>query len=507
MDEKAFGLSHFTVSKDPDNETVYTNYDENGYLVMTDETELIKCLPDLEWRKQKKNYAPFVEVEIEKVYRNKRKLFDLDSPRYKDMRRDNNGDIEYALNLHKRIIEYIEKADVPAVIDKVLIEVREDLRYNDSHIFSIEGAMSPTVFPTPDVFNQYIEMIHDLAVKLDDPNFSPDEINDAKKAMDALLAKKEFTIHRNHEKILGLALCAKNILVTQRPPRKNSYRNTRPMVVMFDYDHIIYPVGFHESSEHIGNMLAGSASLSKIVSSVILSNIKNLENSIEYNTGCTVSYTCILNYKEWVADFFRYWKERIAYTNNPDLFQSKQILDIIPMRIIALYKNHETYDRVRLKKLIKNKMIPDLVRERIDTNTAIGAIIVDNLYSGVYTMEKIRITSFREDIAPQIWDYAYFFTTITPSLDNPPKNIKDVSQERNALFTSFIFFQGTRRQIQRSYQYADGNIVGGAQRNAIYVARRFKTDNINYDRVGWYVGFQDLGYIEKDSQVTKDTKN
>lgn len=429
-------------------------------------------------RRMPKEWVEYTEFEVAEEYDGKRRIYDPYGPIWID-RHMEYEEIGVAKNLHPSLIKAMGAVEDKSTLDDILYYVRQNLLDTDQHIFARADLHG---HPTLSLFREYNELVHEIALASDHPKANKAYIKDLEYQIEYSFNKKMLTHHKELERIMGVALGARNIMVVQRPP---SEKIDWPHVAMFDFDFISWPVQlknrFHVDIPSAISVLSDKPQLFfRDTVSSMLQIIKLIIMGID---GVTFLNMTLINYKEWVLDVIRYLRQVWAHMVDPREYK-ETILYPVPMRVMCDFTYKEPAWTMNHGIRVRNDLTPfDIVQQQLPNNKELMDIYVNLLWDEIASLSIMRESPFREELAPQLWDYAYYSSVLEPrwflKFTQNKANIDVMTrvQVMNMFIVNFskVILSGRRK-------FSEGSLT---------VMRKEREGDM--DRLGWYIAFLDKG--------------
>lgn len=457
----------------------------SGDFQLINKVEEIYIPNDSDWfavkhdmRRMPKEWVEYTEFEIAEEYEERRRIYDPYGPIWVD-RHMEYEEIGAAKNLHPSLIKAMGAVEDKSTLDDILHYVRQNLSDTDQHIFARSDLHG---HPTLSLFREYNALVHEIALASDHPKANKAYIKDLEYQIEYSFRRKMLTHHTELERIMGVALGARNIMVVQRPP---SSKMDWPHVAMFDFDFISWPVQL-KNRFHVDIPPAISVMLNKpqlFFRDTVSSMLQIIKLIIMGIDGITFLNLTLINYKEWVFDVIRYLKQVWAHMVDPREYK-ETILYPVPMRIMCDFAYKEPAWTMNQGIRVRNDLKPfDIIQQQLPNNKELTDIYVDLLWDEIASISIMRDSPFREELAPQLWDYTYYSSVLEPRW--------------------FLKFTGnkanidviTRVQVLNMYMVNFSKVILSGRRKfsegSLTVMRKEREGDM--DRLGWYVAFLDKG--------------
>ena len=479
------------------------------------------------------HYDGYLDIEIEPEYEGLRRVWDPNAALILE-RGNLYEEIDAYLYPSNLAIQIIGSIDGENNLNMIIGTVRDLLSSRDYHVLDNKRIMNSITIP---FFKNYNSLVRKLALLLDKEGMleyhrtnnlrlsknpsssllkkyaqvigrlelslnSEDifEYNDIKSNLHKLFIDNNLKHCEIYERLFGVILAARNICVIQKDPENFS--------AMLDFDFMYYMsvystsymnsnTVYAENSKHHHSLIKEDPSV--FFNDLISEFIPKFKGMIYSLNGISITDLSILNYKEWVIDVIRYMKQLNEYINeNKDI---STIFEPIPIRIILNFCFHGDQLNKSLSandwrniEFMEGLMPSDITDYQVSINNNQTEYYKDLLWDGIAEINTVRSLQFREELAPQLWDCAYYSSVLEPQLLDSAyysSTMDFKSNEKNVFKsnTSNITVNHRRRVISIYTGNFEGVIYSGQRKYSAKLSIVRKEHVGDLDRLGWYVGF------------------
>lgn len=415
-------------------------------------------------------YEAYTEIQVTEEYQGLRRIWDPDGPLWLDKHHDFE-EISTAMHLHPKLINEIGSIKDQNKVNDILHKMRYLLYKNDQHIFQ----RSTLHFsPTNELFQAYNALVRNKAVALDNPEENQNYIENLDLEIEHLFAKQGFEHLDFEEKMLGIALGARNIIAT--------HKKGWPKIALLDFDFMAYPITLKSKYLNMPNEIINEMNRypEEFFSEEITYLLAFINNIVSGQVGFKSNSLVFLNYKEWIIDMIRYLSEMSQYeqTKNQEMLP---ILYPVPMRLMLDYRfNIDAFIRGKNIHFVRDLIPAEIIDKKLIKNHRLKETYINYLWNNVASLELVRSMPFRNELAPQLWDDAYYSSVLEPVWYigfKPNKANIDIKARVDIVSMFMHTFALTIISGQRRYS------------SGIGIARKEYEGDVA--RFGWYVGFLD----------------
>lgn len=385
--------------------------------------------------------------------------------------------------------------------------------------------MAERHYPSNDLFNQFMFVRYDDGLKRDqDPEV---KLKTILKESKKLLKANGFIHMHIHEALVGAATLAKAVMLTlpeedrqklddykkvaqnyfnevlnnrnNPDAAKDILKKNPPTFTVkgyIDFDASTYPKYMGEEMTSYHSKVKSSPT--DMIYQIMRHNVDMMSNIIRGMAGDSrlEANVYVVNPIEWALDFVRYATERIEYQNATkeldqifirDL-QADPIYEPLPLRLAVNVA-------IKFPQDLEYGALPAQVVDIYSDNGNQKNRLTKELWEGTAMMTRVRDLPWRKEIAPQLWDTTFFFSTYVPrvtrkgdlighKIDGDPFDL----DHRNAIFENFSKMNGVVLAGKDGYTDQALPIFGRKTPSAAYPD--------THDELGWYISFHNPSKME-----------